>query len=334
MINLGKILLRAFSKVAIILGALVFILWMAIARPVITGNEQVTVDQTAVKLTAERLETHVRILSEDFAPRDYKHPENLAKSANYIRSQWEGMGLQTEEQNFIVDGKPYKNIITHFPAGTDDVKGKLVLGAHYDAAWNFPGADDNASGTAGLIETARLLKANPPNRPITLVAYSLEEPPFFGSENMGSYVHAKSEKDAGSDIDLMISIEMIGYFSDEKGSQEYPLRLLELYYPDQGNFIGIIDRMTSDRGRAVKKQMRKHISVPVHSINAPIIVQGIEYSDHRNYWEFGYDAIMISDTSFYRNKAYHKETDTADRLDYYKMAHVVHGISNYASNVD
>ena len=334
MMNFGKTLLRALYKVAIILGALVFILWLAIARPVFTGNKQATLDQAAVKLTADRLETHVRMLSESFAPRDYKHPENLEKSADYIREQWEGMGLKTEEQIFVVEGKPYKNIITHIPAKSDYVHGKLVLGAHYDAAWNFPGADDNASGTAGLIETARLLKANPPNRPITLVAYSLEEPPFFGTENMGSFVHAKSEKDAGSDIDLMISIEMIGYFSDEKGSQEYPLRLLELYYPNQGNFIGIIDRMSSDRGRAVKKQMRKHISVPVHSINAPIIVQGIEYSDHRNYWEFGYDAIMISDTSFYRNKAYHTENDTADRLDYNKMAHVVHGISDYAINVE
>jgi hypothetical protein len=127
----------------------------------------------------------------------------------------------------------------------------------------------------------------------------------------------------------MISLEMIGYFSDEPGSQEYPLRLLHLFYPDKGNFIAVVDRLFAGNARRMKKIMRANSRIPVCSINAPTSMPGIDLSDHKSFWELGYPAVMITDTAFYRNKAYHTGDDTADRLDYVRMAQVVEGVFAY-----
>ncbi len=199
----------------------------------------------------------------------------------------------------------------------------------YDVNGPNPGADDNASGIAGLIELARLLKSEKLKKNITLVAYTLEEPPYFASNAMGSYVHAKTERENNSDIELMISLEMIGYFSNKKGSQLFPIKLLNLFYPDKGNFIVIVDQLYSGWARKIKTGMAKHMSLPVYSINAPSIIPGVDYSDHRNYWAHGYGAVMVTDTSFYRNFAYHTENDTSDKLDFNKMAEVVKGVFGY-----
>ena len=149
------------------------------------------------------------------------------------------------------------------------------------------------------------LKDKPLTRDTDLVAYTLEEPPNFGTQNMGSFIHAESEHKKGAKIDLMLSIEMIGYYSDAPGSQDFPLPILNLFYPSKGNFIGIVDKLSSRRATGVKRIMRRATDLPIHSINGPEALQGINYSDHLNYWHFGYDAVMVTDTSFYRNKAYH-----------------------------
>lgn len=278
-----------------------------------------------------RLEAHVKALSIDITNRNFNNPAQLNKAAAYIRAQWEEMGLRVEDQIFEVGGKTYRNVITHFPSAQKTEAGKYVFGAHYDVAHDLPGADDNASGTAGLIELARFLKDKPLTRDIDLVAYALEEPPNFGTQNMGSFIHAESEYEKGAKIDLMLSIEMIGYYSDEPGSQDFPLPILNLFYPSKGNFIGIVDKLSSRRATQVKRTMRRATDLPIHSINGPEALQGINYSDHLNYWHFGYDAVMITDTSFYRNKAYHTKDDTADRLDYENMAKVVTAIEYFAT---
>jgi Zn-dependent M28 family amino/carboxypeptidase len=184
---------------------------------------------------------------------------------------------------------------------------------------------------AGLIELALALAAQPPARPVELVAYTLEEPPFFRSAAMGSMQHARALHEAGTEVALMISLEMIGTFSDAPGSQRYPVPGLSLIYPDQGNFIAIVSRVQDIAAtRALKASMRGATPLPVRSINAPPALVGVDFSDHLSYWTHGYPAVMVTDTAFYRNEHYHQPTDTADRLDYRRMAQVVEGVAAFA----
>ena len=324
-----KSLIRVCFIAGGVLAAILLLVWIAVARPI--GPQKAKNLITPPEEMSAQLEAHVKTLSIDITNRNWDNPEQLDKAAAYIRSEWEAMGLTVEEQPFEAGGKTFRNVITRFPSAQTSEKGKYVIGAHYDVAHDLPGADDNASGTAGLIELARLLKDKPLTRDIDLVAYTLEEPPAFGTQNMGSFIHAESEHKKGSKIDLMLSIEMIGYYSDAPGSQDFPLPILNLFYPRKGNFIGIVDKLSSRRATGVKRIMRRATDLPIHSINGPEALQGINYSDHLNYWHFGYDAVMVTDTSFYRNKAYHTKDDTADRLNYENMAKVVMAVEYFAA---
>lgn len=279
-----------------------------------------------------RLERDVRIFSERLFPRAVDNRENLDRAADYIKAELAAAGGAVAEQpyrftefnrsNKKVELGPFRNIVAAFGPETAE---RVVVGAHYDAYGPFPGADDNASGAAGLLELARLLGKAPPPLRVELVAYSTEEPPCFATPHMGSAVHADALKESGVKVRAMISLEMIGYFSDEPGSQSYPVPLLKLYYPSRGNFITVVgDPGGIGLTRRVKKAMSAG-ALPVYSITAPAFIPGIDYSDHASYWAAGYPAVMINDTAFYRNKLYHKPGDTADRLDYKRMALVVDG---------
>jgi hypothetical protein len=159
------------------------------------------------------------------------------------------------------------------------------------------------------------------------VAYTLEEPPHFRSPHMGSVWHANALKAAGRDVELMLSLEMIGYFSDHPGSQSYPLSAMKLGYPDRGNFVALVGQF-GDFGlsRSVKAAMSGASALPVYSLNAPSVVQGVDFSDHRSYWAQGYPALMVTDTAFMRNPNYHRAGDTFDKLDYKRMAMVVQAV--------
>jgi Zn-dependent M28 family amino/carboxypeptidase len=210
-----------------------------------------------------------------------------------------------------------------------EVGARIVVGAHYDTAGPHPGADDNASGVAGLLELARLLDGADLARPVELVGYPLEEPPYFSTSKMGSAVHARSLREQGVAVRAMLSLEMIGYFTDEPNSQALPLSLLRPFYPSEGNFIAVVGRWGWGQRRlvrTVRDGMQDATPLPVHSINAPRLVPGVAFSDHRNYWQAGYDAVMITDTAFYRNPHYHAPSDTPETLDYGRMAQVVDGV--------
>src|SRR5262245_14085662 len=277
-----------------------------------------------------RLEIHVRALSESFVPRDESHPENLDRCAAYIRREFEGAHARVSEQPFTVAGKTYRNVIARFGPETKDI---VVVGAHYDAAGPLPGADDNASGVAGLLELARLLGARQLPIRVELVAYTLEEPPFFSFEQMGSAVHAKALKHEGAVVRVMFSLEMIGYFSDAPDSQRFPISALSLFYPTEGNFISVIGKMGAGTlVRKIKRAMAEATSLPVYSINAPRLIPGVDFSDHLSYWQEGYPAVMITDTAFYRNANYHTMWDTAERLDYRRMSQV--GEAVYAAVIN
>ncbi|MFZ1614241.1 MAG: M28 family peptidase [Holophaga sp.] len=270
------------------------------------------------------LERHVRYLSEACVPRDWRSGQGLGQAAEFIAATLRSHGGRTSEQVFEVRGKPYKNILASFGPETGP---RLVVGAHYDTCDALPGADDNASGVAGLLELGRLLGAAAPGIRVDLVAYTLEEPPFFRTRHMGSARHAQALKAEGSAVKAMIALEMIGRFSDAPGSQNYPSALLAPLYPDQGNFIAVVGRLGDiSLVRAVKGAMIRTTPLPVVSINAPRWIPGIDFSDHHPYWDAGFPAVMVTDTAFNRNRDYHTPQDTADRLDYVRMARVVQGV--------
>ncbi len=281
---------------------------------------------------ADTLQRHVKYLSEQ----DRTSQENQQHIVNYILSELNRSGIeqsQIERQTYLVDGLPYQNIIVHFKAAEAqaevDIKTYLI-GAHYDAysaSERLPGADDNASGVSGLLEIARMLQQIQQiklDRNIDLVFYATEEPPFFRSEAMGSYQHAKTAKH----IEVAIVLEMIGYFSEQKSSQRFPIDAMKYLYPSTGNFIAVVSDMhNTRRTREVKKRFKTKLAekevIGVESINAPARMAGIDFSDHRNYWQFDIPAVMITDTSFYRNAHYHTRNDTYEKLDYRKMKAVV-----------
>jgi len=305
---------------------LVIALWFCLAESLFAGTNE----PEPPPVDPARLETHVRTLSETLGPRDAGHPDNLDRAASYIRSAFEQARGKTADQPFQVGRTTYRNVMATFGPPS---KERIVVGAHYDTAGPYPGADDNASGVAGLIELAGLLgKADLASR-VDLVAYTLEEPPFFRSEHMGSAVHTQALKAEGAIVRAMFALEMIGYFTDAEDSQSFPAPGLSLFYPTTGNFIAVVGRIGEGRlVRRIKKAMSSASSLPVHSINAPRFLAGVDFSDHLNYWEAGYPAVMITDTAFYRNPNYHTRADTPDTLDYRRMAQVVAGV--YAAVLD
>ena len=219
--------------------------------------------------------------------------------------------------------KPNANIlVSYLPEKTK----KLIVGAHYDVCGEQPGADDNASAVAGLLECIRLTFEEQPDLDygIEFVAYCLEEPPFFGSEKMGSYIHAKSIHASQMDVMGMICFEMIGYFSDEPSSQPYPNEALASLYPSTANFIVVVGTQKHHAfNQHIHELMLPGAQIDVQMISFPLDNALAGLSDQRNYWEFGYPALMINDTSFLRNPNYHESTDTIDTLDFAKMTAVV-----------
>ena len=318
--RLRRAVLRMTVIVAVGLGGPIAIAWMVIAQPVLWYPSPAS----QFSVNSERLAQHVHLLSTTFAPRNSEHPQNLDRAAAYIKGQFEAAHGQVSEQSYNIGGKTYRNVIAMFGPETHE---RMVIGAHYDAFDTFPGADDNASGVAGIIELAYLLGGALLPMRVEVVAFTLEEPPYFDTSLMGSAVHAQSLKVQGVTVRTMIALEMIGYFSDAPASQHVPVPLLRLFYPSRGNFIAVIGNLDQRRVvRRIKKAMQGAVQLPVYSMNGPRFIQGIDYSDHRSYWEAGFPAVMITDTAFYRNDKYHTVQDTLERLDYARMGLVVQSV--------
>ncbi|MEB3205858.1 MAG: M28 family peptidase [Vampirovibrionales bacterium] len=206
----------------------------------------------------------------------------------------------------------------------------------YKVRHDMPGADDNASGVASLLELSRLLKerASKLDKQIDLVAFTLEEPPNFATNNMGSAHHAESVKDDVKKIKGMIALDMVGYFKDEKDSQKYPLPIFKWFHGDKGNFIGVIGNLPAWGWiQQVKHTMGRNTALPVKWLSAPDFIPGVDFSDHRNYSRLGIPSVMISDLAFYRNPHYHQHTDKPETLDYKRMGQVVEGLLGTLINI-
>lgn len=280
------------------------------------------------KAQKHRLHADVQFLTELRPYRNYLNLDILAKVVAYIKAEFTEAELHVREQTWMADGREYTNVIGIYNPGRSKT---LVVGAHYDVCGDQPGADDNASAVAGLLETVRLLGTHKPllDYTIELVAYCLEEPPFFGSTEMGSYIHAASLHAQNTKVLGMICFEMIGYFSDEPGSQPFPSPELAKIYPDTGNFIMTVGIEKYDRfNKQVCALMSAAADIDVYNISFPenSSMAGLAgMSDQRNYWKFDYPALMINDTAFVRNPNYHQMSDSIETLDFEKMTEVVSG---------
>lgn len=281
---------------------------------------------------AERMKRHVVAIAS--RERNLPNHAQLERAAGYIENTLTDYGYEVRSQVFRVGGRDARNLEVRLkPDPSDDAQRNLiVIGAHYDSVPGSPGANDNGSGTAAVIELARLLKnvrlAN--DREIRLVLFANEEAPYFGTPDMGSWIHANDLHARGEKVDAMLSLETIGYYSDEKGSQKYP-PLLASAYPDTGNFIAFV----SDPGalpllHRVIASFRKHAAFPSEGLAAPAEIPGVDWSDHWAYRQFGYPAIMVTDTAPYRYPHYHTARDTPDKIDFGRLARVVKGIENVA----
>ena len=273
----------------------------------------------------KELEAHVKFLSELTPARNYKNIQSLNAAADYIERNFIAYGYSPQQQTYEVEGRQYRNIIASYGSPKAPV---FVIGAHYDVCGDQPGADDNGSGVASLLSLAQRFSQEKPALPfrIEFVAYTLEEPPFFRTKNMGSYVHAKSLKDKEVNVIGMASLEMLGYFSSGEGSQYYPFFLMKLFYPSKGDFIAVVGNFKSSRLVNHFHRYMGQASIKNEKLTAPSLLPGVDFSDHKNYWKFSYPAIMITDTSFFRNPYYHETSDTIETLDFEKMAEVTRGI--------
>ena len=273
-------------------------------------------------LLRDRLISHVRQLAATIGERNVYRRGSLERAARYIEEQFAASGYEPASQEYNAASTTVRNIESARGPGTGDT---LIVGAHYDSVAGCPGANDNASGVAAMLELSRLLAHHARLR---FVAFVNEEPPFFMTDVMGSRVYARRCRARGDRIVGMFSLETIGYYSSAPGTQQYPgPTLFQRMYPNTGDFIGFVSNFASRRFlRRAGGEFRRRAQFPSEGVAAPADIPGIGWSDHWSFWQEGYPAVMITDTAPYRYPHYHESSDTPDKLDYDSLARVVSGL--------
>lgn len=281
-----------------------------------------------------RLERDVRALSEGFGPRNAMDRNNLNASGEWVIERLEAMGYSTRREDVPVREGSAFNVVAE-RTGTTNPDEIVVIGAHYDTEIETPGADDNASGVAVMLELAQRFAPSAdrqPGRTLRFIAFTNEEGSNSYGSIMGSRVSAELSRERGERVVAMLSLEMLGYFSDEPGSQSYPFPTDSpltqgLNLPDAGNFVAVVGRLgDKELVDRLGSAMVGAGSIPVTPVALPPVVRDIWRSDNGNYWRSGYPAVMVTDTSNFRNPHYHKATDTAETLDFERMAGVVEAL--------
>ena len=279
------------------------------------------------------LERHIAVLSKDIGERNLILYQTLERAVNYIKDEFKDYGYQPEEHIYYLENKPFKNIIAT-KKGKNLSRKIIIVCAHYDSVIGSPGADDNASGVAGLLELSRILFKDNLDKTVKLIAFTNEEPPLYLSSSMGSFRYVREAKKRGEDIEGALCLESIGFYSDNNKSQNYPFGLSP-FYPDKANFIAMVSNLAS--GGLLKriiKEFKRVSAFPVEYLSAPeILAPAIGFSDNWSFWRFGYKAVMITDTAFYRNPYYHTSQDTLEKLNYKYMAEVITGLDRVLLNL-
>ena len=278
------------------------------------------------------LRLHVDRLAGLIGPRYLQKPKTIQATIGYIEGQWARMGYQSSHECYDAVGDQATNLIVEQP-GSKRADEILLLGAHYDTVYTTPGADDNASAVAVLLEVSRLLREHQCKRSIRYVAFACEEPPYFHVDAMGSQHHARQARLRGDKIKGMLCLEMVGYYSTADNSQRVPPLIPEWmrrFFPRRGDFLAAVGNLPSWKlcwsfRRGFKRGAR---SMPLFSICLPEKIKEIRLSDNSSFWDQGYPALMLTDTSFLRNPNYHRATDTPDTLDYQRMTEVTVGVAS------
>ncbi|MEJ2722147.1 MAG: M28 family peptidase [bacterium] len=276
-------------------------------------------------IDTSRLVRHVVVLADSIGERHVWRAEALGEAAAYIESEFRKSGYHVNGLTYEVAGTVVTNLEGALP-GSGAGGEAVVIGAHYDTVVGCPGANDNASGVAALLEIARVLADRRPTRSLRFVAFVNEEPPFFQTDLMGSRRYARACASKGEKITGMLSLETLGYYSSEPGSQRYPFPF-SLFYPSTGNFAGFVGNLSSRSlvGR-VKRAFERNSDFPCESAAVPGWLTGIGWSDHWSFWKAGYAALMVTDTALFRYDAYHTREDTPDRVDFESLARVAAGL--------
>jgi hypothetical protein len=281
---------------------------------------------------ATRLARHVETLAGAIGERNLWHPGQLKKTAEHIRASFTETGDVVVAQEFALSGVTVANLEAE-RKGQGLAQEIVVVGAHYDTVVGSPGANDNATGVAALLEVARVLKDTPHRRTLRFVAFVNEEPPFFQSDGMGSLRYARRCRERGENVVAMLSLETMGFYSDAPGSQEYPFPL-SLFYPDTADFIAFVGNTRSrSLVRTALSSFRESTPFPSEGAAVPGLVPGVGWSDHWSFWQVGYPALMVTDTALFRYTAYHTADDTPDKIRYDRMARVVAGVARVVSEL-
>lgn len=300
------------------------LLWYMVAMPGTSYSgalKPLTGDEQAL---AANLREHITVIAS--REHNLQRLPMLEQAAQYIENAFDNAGYHPVAiQRFMAQGVPVRNIEVEVK-GSSRASEIVVMGAHYDSVAGAPGANDNGSGVGALLELARLFFEHRPARTLRFVAFVNEEPPYCGSDAMGSRQYARRSKGRNEQIVAMISLETIGYYSDRPGSQRYPFPL-GLLYPSTGNFVAFVSNLGSRRllHEAIAP-FRRHGSLPSEGLAAPAFIPGVDWSDHASFWEAGYPALMVTDTAPYRYPYYHTAQDTPDKVDYERLARLVSGL--------
>ena len=275
------------------------------------------------------LERHIEMLAHTIGERNVWTYAALNRAAEYIEQELAVSGFRTSRQTYEVSRVPVSNIEAVLP-GTTNAQEIVLLGAHYDTVGGCPGANDNGTGVAAMLEIAGRFAGRPHSRTIKFVAFVNEEPPFFQTPQMGSYVYGKAAQARGDRIVAMLALETMGYYSTEPRSQQYPAPIAAMY-PDVGDFIGFVSNVESEPLLvAARAAFQAATSFPVQALAGPTALPGVGWSDHWSFWEAGYPALMVTDTAPFRYPWYHTAHDTPDKIDYARFAAVVDGIEAVA----
>ncbi|MHC4131433.1 MAG: M28 family peptidase [Planctomycetota bacterium] len=314
-------LIRLFILAVIVL---LFCIWAYVTIIKMPGESKNIPSEIQASLK-EELSWDVQQLAGAIGERNIWNYNNLVAAVEFIETSLIEAGYQVKRQSFRAEGEICYNLEVEV-AGEAKPDEIVIIGAHYDTVFDSSGANDNGSGIAAALALARRFKNRKIGRTLRFVFFANEEPPFFQTDAMGSVVYAKSCREKNENITAMLSLETIGYFTDEPKSQQYPFPF-NLFYPSTGNFIGFVSNIKSRKFlRQVISEFRKNCSFPSEGAAVPEMIPGIGWSDHWAFWQQGYPAIMVTDTAPFRYPYYHESEDTPDKIDYESLAIVVSGL--------
>lgn len=299
--------------------------WTMIRMPGLSHHGPLPAMTEQEVAVSSQLRADVQMLAGEIGSRSPFQHRNMGKAAEYIIERLRGMGFETHEEVHVPAGAQTPTIVVEVP-GTSRRGEIIVIGAHYDTFQGTPGADDNASGVAGVLALAARFVQEPQPRTLRFALFVNEEPPHFWTPEMGSWVYARACRARGDEITAMFSLESIGYYSDTPGSQRYPPPL-NLLYPSTGDFIAFVGNVSSRQ--LVRRSLalfREQTAFPSEGAALPSLLPGVGWSDHWSFWQEGYPALMVTCTAPYRNPEYHLPGDTPDILDYDRTARVIAGV--------